>query len=240
MSFKLKEFTYKKGKVLSLLFISSIVLAACGSEQEAANEADSEEPASTEMEKEESEENEEESADAAETVEGAVTLNDGTVTVGEDLPAGRYLITGKEVGNFTIENNEDRNYSTLEILENEEEGLGMGVPNLTLDLIEGQDIQLEGMEETTFTPVKERSVSNVLTTGTWEVGTDVEPGNYTVTTTGEKSGKIMVYDAGEKLPAVMEPIDPDGELGAESLDVELKEGQTVIVSTSPELSFEPN
>ena len=137
-----------------------------------------------------------------------------------------------------IENNENRNTNIMEILE--DEGLDMGVPSVTVDLAEGDEVELMGLSMTTFTPVKERTMSNVLTTGTWDVGTDIEPGSYEVTTTGSKSGKIMVYEGVGGLPLVNEPIDPKGELGPESLTVELEEDQQVIVSVSPELSFEAN
>lgn len=225
---------------MGLVLASGLMLAACSTddgtvEEDATNAEPTESVVDTE---EESEESSGAQGAMSDTLSGVRNLEDGQYVVGEDVPAGRYVITGQEPGNLMIENNENRNTSIMETLNDED--IDMGVPSATVDLTEGDEIELMGLELTTFTPVKERTRSDVLTTGTWDVGTDIEPGSYEVTTTGSKSGKIMVYEGIGELPLVDQPIDPEGELGPESVTLELEEGQQVIVSVSPELSFEAN
>lgn len=225
---------------MGLVLASGLILAACSTDDGMVEEdATNAEPTESVVDaEEESEESSGAQGAMSDTLSGVKNLEDGQHVVGEDIPAGRYVITGEESGNLMIENNENRNMGIMEILE--DEGLDMGVPRVTVDLIEGDEVELMGMELSTFTPVKERTMSNILTTGSWDVGTDIEPGTYEVTTTGSKSGKIMVYEGTGGLPLVNEPIDPKGELGPESLTVELEVDQQVIVSVSPELSFEAN
>ncbi|WP_208560080.1 hypothetical protein [Marinilactibacillus kalidii] len=244
MKVKILEVTYRKMKVLTLMLASGVVLAACSTDDNATDEmsdADetTEETSDAAMDTEEDETEASGGAQGAmsDTLDGVKTLTDGEYVVGEDLPAGRYEITGKEPGNLLIENNDDRNTNILEILE--DGSMNMGVPSVTTDLTDGTKIALNDLEETRFEPVSERTLSNVLSTGTWEVGKDIEPGSYEVTTNSDKSGKIMVYEGLNALPIVDSPIDPEGELGPESLEVELEEGQEVIVSVSPELEFAP-
>lgn len=225
---------------MGLVLASGLLVAACSTDDEAVEEdATSAEPTESVMDaEEESEESSGAQGAMSDTLSGVKNLEDGQYVVGEDVPAGRYVITGQEPGNLMIENNENRNTSIMETLNDED--IDMGVPSVTVDLAEGDEMELMGMELTTFTPVKERTRSDVLTTGTWDVGTDIEPGSYEVTTTGSKSGKIMVYEGIGDLPLVDQPIDPEGELSPESVTVELEEGQQVIISVSPELSFEAN
>lgn len=225
---------------MGLVLASGLILAACSTDDGTVEEdATNAEPTESVVDaEEESEESSGAQGAMSDTLSGVKNLEDGQHVVGEDIPAGRYVITGEESGNLMIENNENRNMGIMEILE--DEGLDMGVPRVTVDLIEGDEVELMGMELSTFTPVKERTMSNILTTGSWDVGTDIEPGTYEVTTTGSKSGKIMVYEGTGGLPLVNEPIDSKGELGPESLTVELEVDQQVIVSVSPELSFEAN
>ncbi len=180
----------------------------------------------------------EESNDSEETVsvtENAITLDEGNYVVGEDLSADRYHITAEHTGNIFIENNSISG-ATSDIIE--DEGLNLGVPSVTVDLIDGAEIEIADLDPGIFTPVKERTTSDTLTTGAWEVGTDIEAGNYEVIPSGERSGKIVIFDEPDSTPVYDELIDKDGELGAETLTVELTEGQILRVDAIPEVTFQ--
>lgn len=78
------------------------------------------------------------------------TLGAGEWYVGEDIPAGRYVITSsKKVGNISIYE-EGKDYTTKsDILDPDGK---YGVKSLTWELIDGQMVEIEGMEDVLFTP----------------------------------------------------------------------------------------
>ncbi|GAA5417103.1 hypothetical protein Pryu01_02164 [Paraliobacillus ryukyuensis] len=217
----------------TIAMLSVMVLVACQSESEPIRNSSEDEKVVENPEKqaEADDHTASDGSNAGDSVtENVITLSDGNYTVGEDLSAGRYEITAEQTGNIFVENNSNSG-SVSEIIE--DQGLNLGVPSVTINLTEGATIEISDLDPAIFTPVTERNLSNTLSTGMWVVGTDIEPGNYEVIPSGERSGKVVIYDQQESLPVYDELIDPDGERGSETLSVELEEGQILRVKTIP-------
>jgi len=193
-------------------------------EEVAANEEATEEVEEAEPQEEEQESEERDNSSAEET-----TLNAGTFEVGSDVPAGRYVITGDGNGNFFVYDGEMPVVN--EILDPSGE---FGVTSVTTDLEDGQEVEISGINAVTFTPA-ETSMSNTLSTGTWEVGLDIEAGRYDVTTPSG-SGNFFV-NGPSGFPAVNEILDASGEFGVTTLTVDLEDGQTIEIMGLNEVEF---
>lgn len=155
----------------------------------------------------------------------------GTFEVGKDVPVGRYVCTGS--GNLSIY---DGGFQIVnEIVDPTNQA---GVASVTIDLYEGQKIEVSGSNELILAPVK-TLVRTSLTTGNWIVGLDIQPGRYicepVVAGVLKGKGNLFVYDS--EIPVVNEPLDASGEIGVKSVIIELKEGQTVSICGLPEVKF---
>ena len=158
-------------------------------------------------------------------------LFSGKFTVGQDIPAGRYVITGDGSGNLFVY---DKNGLPI-ISEILGESMGIGVPSVTTDIEAGNEIEISGINNVTFTPAVTDS-STKLTTGTWVVGLDIPAGKYDATCDDDKSGNLFVYDG--ILPIVSEILDKSGMgIGVEKTRVDLKDGQKIQISGMPSVSF---
>ena len=150
--------------------------------EQAEEDADEEEEAAARLNEEDSQKLTRDNSSAEET-----TLNTGTFTVGEDISEGRYVITGDGSGNLFVY---DGDFPVVnEILDPTGE---FGVKSVTTDIKDGQQIEISGISNVTFTPA-ETSISNILTTGTWIVGLDIAPGRYDAAAPSG-SGNFFVYD----------------------------------------------
>lgn len=182
------------------------------------NAAEEEEPAD--------EENTRDNASAEET-----TLNAGRFTVGTDIPAGRYVITGDGMGNFFIYD-ENGLPKVNEILDTSGE---LGVTSVTTNIVDGQEIEISGLDAVKFTPA-ETKASTTLSAGSWEVGLDIEAGRYDVTAPSGM-GNFFIYNEMD-LPATNEILDSTGELGVKQITVTLEDGQRIEISGLNEVNFE--
>ena len=79
------------------------------------------------------------------------TLSTGTFYVGEDIPAGRYIITSCESGTMSVSNSDDHSGLSAH-LNPDGGGDRKGVVSVTYELVDGQEIQINGMDEVYFTP----------------------------------------------------------------------------------------
>lgn len=193
--------------------------------EQAEEDADEEEEAAADNE-EDSQKLTRDNSSAEET-----TLNTGTFTVGEDISEGRYVITGDGSGNLFVY---DGDFPVVnEILDPTGE---FGVKSVTTDIKDGQQIEISGISNVTFTPA-ETSISNILTTGTWIVGLDIAPGRYDAAAPSG-SGNFFVYDG--SWPKVNEILDASGEFGVEKVTVDLEEGQIIEISGLNEVEFTEN
>lgn len=160
-----------------------------------------------------------------------VELFTGTWTVGTDVPEGRYQITGDGSGNLFVRDNEG--YSVVnEILDN---SLTYGVSSVTVDLIDGQEIEISGINTVWFTPY-ETEMRSSLGAGTWIVGVDIEPGAY-IATTDNGSGNFFVRDEIDGRTSVNEILDSTAEWGVEKIALSLKEGQLIEISGLETVNF---
>ncbi len=125
---------------------------------------------------------------------------------------------------------EDDNLLVREIV-----GEKAGVPTLTADIDSTFTILFDGgYDAVTIVPVK-TELSTELTTGIWDVGLDIEPGNYTISIP-HGYGLVQIFEEG-KDPQLFE-LTKGGLTNSKSL-VQLKEGQKVRVSKVPVVYFEP-
>ena len=146
-----------------------------------------------------------------------------------NVEAGRYVLTGYPTGNIFIYD-EDDNLLVREIV-----GDKAGVPTLTADIDSTFTILFDGGYDTvTIIPVK-TELSTELTTGIWDVGLDIEPGNYTISIP-DGYGFVQIFEEG-KDPQLFELM--GGELTGSQSQVQLKEGQKVRVSKISMVKFEP-
>jgi len=75
----------------------------------------------------------------------------GTFTVGIDIPPGRYIITAGDSGNFFVREG-DTPIVVAKLINGENESHPSGVPSITTDLKTGQEIEIRGINNATFTP----------------------------------------------------------------------------------------
>jgi hypothetical protein len=150
----------------------------------------------------------------------------GMFVVGEDIPAGRYTITGVGSGNLFIY--EKKIPFVNEILTNDLGDFGLGVPSVTVDIKDGNEIEISGINKVVFTPAV-TEMSTTLSTGRWVVGLDIPAGTYEATCNDGESGNLFVYTG--KLPVVNEILDKSGMgFGVEKVRVSLKDKQIIEIS----------
>lgn len=114
-----------------------------------------------------------------------VTLGAGQYKVGDQIKPGRYVIKAVDgSGNFTSENG-DINVILGQQANNESEQ----IDSYTTTLKKGTEIKIEGINQTSFTPVTSRNYLTQLTAGQWVVGKDIKPGRYKIVATAG-SGNI--------------------------------------------------
>lgn len=161
------------------------------------------------------------------------TLGAGTFTVGQDVAPGRYVITCPEgeSGNISASSAKDP-LALNEILGT---ALGLGVPSVTTDLTDGEEIKISGLSAVTFTPAT-TELRTSLSAGDWEVGLDVEAGNYIVTPAAGESGNFALYSK-SGFPETIEILGDAGGLGVPNVTVELEDGQKIAIAGLSEVTF---
>ena len=155
-----------------------------------------------------------------------VTIFAGDWEGGTDVPVGRWVITGVGSGNFTI-------WRGTSLHVNEILG-GIGVTSVTTNIAEGDEINISGLNEVTFTPVLERTTSTTLTTGHWVVGEDIEAGSYDATSPSG-SGNFVIW-RGNDLRT--NEILGDSDFGVDRVRVNLANGDRIEISSLEQVVFE--
>lgn len=123
---------------------------------------------------------------------------DSIYIVGEDIPAGRYVITAITTTTTSCNIQLVRDMLDFSLFAS----LGFGerdVPNFTVDLIEGCEIRLSGLGTVVFTPIISSSLPTLspyqcipLSTGQWVVGVDIPAGSYNVVPFSGYVGRFVV------------------------------------------------
>lgn len=145
------------------------------------------------------------------------------------VPSGRYQITGQMTGNVYI-HDENGNLLFHDILSGP-----YGVESITIDLNETNIVSVDGLDQVAVSPVATQ-LSTDLTAGIWEVGTDIEEGNYSIT--GDDGfGYLQVFDPNEN-PSVYEVI--GGAFASTESEVQLYEGQKLRITGISLIHFQLN
>lgn len=160
-----------------------------------------------------------------------VELFTGNWLVGTDVPAGRYEITGDGSGNFFVRN-ESGSSVVNEILDNADD---WGVPSITVNLEEGHEIEISGLNAVYFTPY-ETELRESLGTGTWIVGVDIKEGSY-IATTEAGSGNFFVRSEKGGKTKVNEILDSEAEWGVDKIALNLEDGQEIEISGLSSVDF---
>ena len=149
-----------------------------------------------------------------------------------NVPEGRYEIFAGNAGNVFI-------YDELgDLLIREMFDRFYGVDStLTVDLGAGHTIFFDGGLDGATVRHAETKVSNNLTPGIWEVGFDIEAGDYTVTTDNRLVGYLQIFEP-DKEVRVYELVG-GGSVQTKS-EVRLVDGQKLKITGVSHVQFKPN
>lgn len=211
-----------KRKWLGLLLVATLGIAAVGCSSTTPSDS-GDGTTKTEDKKEEKAQTRDNST-AKET-----TLAAGTFYVGEDVPVGRYVVSGDSTGNFFVYDKSGMP-KVNEILGTD----GFGVETVTINLEEGQKIEISGINNVKFVPAETKMLSE-LSSGSWEVGLDVEPGRY-IASVDEGTGNFFVYRKG--LPKVNEILDASAGMGVQNVTIELEKGDVIQINGLEKVKLE--
>lgn len=165
------------------------------------------------------------------------TLFAGTFTVGTDIPPGRYVITSDSSGSFFVREKSGSIIIDTTLIGDDSEPHTGGVPSITTDIKEGQEIEISGINNVTFTPAVTQ-MSTVLTAGDWIVGLDIPPGVYNAFPTYEEAGNFFVRSA-QGRSIVNEILNTTDRVhGVERVRVNLEVGQRIQMHNISSVTFE--
>src|SRR5690625_2559301 len=164
------------------------------------------------------------------------TLESGTHEVGNDVPAGRYVITADTgIGNLFITNEEDMTVLST-TLHGEEEAQDYGSGKVIAFLEEGQSIEIDGLENVNFTPHETEEVSELFT-GMWVVGEDFPAGVYEITAEdGSQFGTLETYTHPDRIKARYSLGDSEYG-GMSSFVTSFEEGDIVLLRNYPSVTI---
>ena len=147
------------------------------------------------------------------------------------VPEGRYEIFAGAAGNVFIYDEQ----GDLLIREMFDRFYGVD-SSLTVDLSESHTIFFDGGLEGATIRHAETKISNNLTPGIWEVGLDIEAGDYTITT-DNLVGYLQVFEP-DKEVRVYELV--GGGTTQTKSNVQLVEGQKLKITGVSQVQFKPN
>ncbi len=146
------------------------------------------------------------------------------------VSSGRYQIMRTVTGNVSI-HDESGDLLFHDIL-----GSSFGVESITVDLTDTHIIKVDGEMDQVYVKPVSTQLSTELTAGIWEVGTDIEEGNYSITAP-IGLGYLQIFDPNET-PSVYEVI--GGSFSSTKSDVQLNKGQKLRINGISLIQFEPN
>lgn len=166
------------------------------------------------------------------------TLIPGTYAVGEELKPGRYTVSSTSgTGNFLNQPKKSNGQDVNEILGSDESATTSAV---TATFKKGDQVEISGMTSAHFVPVTSRNKKNTssLGTGYWTVGKDIKKGKYTVSPAAGTSGNFFVQPKNLFGTDINEVLGSDSSAGqVPKVNVNLKNGDTVIIGGMPSVSF---
>ncbi len=125
----------------------------------------------------------------------AVTLGSGSFLGGTDVAPGLYDVTTgpDQSGTFIVSGTDSYD-------ENLDSSGTQGVPEIRVQISNGDQIQISGLSQVIFTPVSTPFVTShsavTLYAGTWTVGQDLGPGSYVATPGAGQSGNFIITSEG--------------------------------------------
>ncbi|MGA2911473.1 MAG: hypothetical protein ABSE17_02445 [Candidatus Levyibacteriota bacterium] len=174
-------------------------------------------------------------APATRQVKGtATTLSTGDFTGGKDVVVGLYDVTttSGQSGNFIVSGSD----SYDEILGVSD---GQGVPNVRVQISNGDQIKISGLTSVTFTPVSTPFITThtpvTLYAGTFTVGQDIGAGRYVATTTTGSSGNFIVSG----IDSVDEILGQSDGQGVPSVTTNLTDGDVISISGLSQVIMTP-
>lgn len=108
-----------------------------------------------------------------------------------------------------------------------------GVSSVAINLNGSHIVHFDGITQAFLTPVA-TEISNELNAGIWEVGIDIEAGNYSVMPADFGFGYLQIYEEGEA-PRVFEFLDGSDQ---SKIEVLLVDGQIIKITGLNMLQFE--
>jgi hypothetical protein len=165
-----------------------------------------------------------------------VTLGAGNFTGGTDVAPGLYNVTAGpgQSGNFIVQGTDTYD----EILGGDP--TDGGVPEVRAQISTGDQIQISGLSQVTFTPVSTPLVKSyapvTLYAGTWTVGQDLGPGRYVATPGAGQSGNFIITDEG--VDEILGGDPTDG--GVPSVNFTVKNGDTIEISSLSQVLLNPS
>lgn len=159
----------------------------------------------------------------------------GVYFVDDDLPPGRYVITGEGSGNLFIYS-ADGTTMVNEILDDGENeySSGSSVPSVTCNLALGDTIEVSGLNSVTCKPA-ETKISSNLGAGYWLVGLDIAANSYDAKAKDGTSGNFVVYSEYGDLK--VNEILGDSDYGVSTVRVHLEDGDVIYISGMPRVGF---
>ncbi|MCG3089529.1 hypothetical protein [Sporosarcina cyprini] len=161
---------------------------------------------------------------SAEPVSIPVVPKEGTEV---KLKSGRYMFTGYPTGNIFVYDEKG------DLILSEIVGSYAGSGSLTIDIQSSYTVRADGgYDSVEITPVP-TALATDLTTGLWDVGQDIEPGDYEIAL-DYGYGYLHVFEEGKE-PRVFELI--GGEIAKSDGHVTLEEGQVIRVTGTSLIRF---
>jgi hypothetical protein len=164
-----------------------------------------------------------------------VTLGAGKFTGGTDVAPGLYDVTTSpgQIGNFIVSGTDSYN----EILDSSG---NRGVPEIRVQISNGDQIQISGLSQVFFTPVSTPFVTThgavTLYAGTWTVGQDLGAGKYVATPGAGESGTFVITAEG-----VNETLSADPGRGAvANVTFNVQNGDVIAISDLEQVTLTPS
>jgi hypothetical protein len=165
-----------------------------------------------------------------------VTLGAGNFTGGTDVAPGLYDVTtgSGQSGNFIVSGTDSYN----EVLDS---AGGRGVPEIRVQISNGDQIQISGLAQAFFTPVSTPFVTTQsavsLYAGTWTVGQDLGPGRYVATPGTGQSGTFIITAEGvnEHLSSA-----PRHGSASSSVTFNVQDGDVIEISNLAQVTLTPS
>ncbi|PKR78403.1 hypothetical protein CEY16_01205 [Halalkalibacillus sediminis] len=166
------------------------------------------------------------SNDNASNIEEFLEHDEDRTTI--SVNSGRYKLVPNGSGNvYVSDENNDIIFSGVL-------GSRYGVPTMTLDIQDTDNILFDGLASLSIQPV-ETEMKTELGAGIWHVGKDIQAGTYEISSP-EGLGYVHIYDLNEE-PEVYELL--TNEMSSNTITINLEKGEVVKVQKLPVILLNP-